>query len=348
MRILVLLFSLVLLIAAPASALAAPSVAVRPVSFTVTNPLELGALRTVRGSLYLPANNTQCRKSVMLLIPGLSYGAWAWDFPFEPDTYSVARALASQGFPAIAIDKLGYGASDHPNGYTLTVESYAAMTSQIVTQLRTGLYQTPLPSLPLAFSRVGLMGHSAGTEIAELTAALFGGVDVLIATGYTHVPTPRILTDFTTGDSVRAALSDHVYFGGTVEQRTEYMYNLAAADPAVVALDTAMAELTPSGEILTISSQPSRLVMPLITAPVLLVLAEQDILFPPSLLGVPVGELELALFTLSSDKALHVVPGAGHSFMLHTNAPETNAVIVDWLSERVPACQASVGLPLLF
>ncbi|WP_372518231.1 alpha/beta hydrolase [Polyangium jinanense] len=248
------------------------------------------------------------------------------------------RALASQGFPAIAIDKLGYGASDHANGYTLTVESYAAMTSQIVTQLRTGLYQTPLPSLPIAFSRVGLVGHSAGTEIAELTAGLFGGIDVLIATGYTHVPTPRILTDFTTGDTVRAALSDREYFGGTPEQRTEYMYNVSVADPDVIALDTAMAELTPSGEILTISSQPSRLIMATITAPVLLVLAEQDILFPPDVLGVPVGELELALFALSGDKELYVVPDAGHSFMLHPNAPETNAVIVDWLSARIPAC----------
>jgi pimeloyl-ACP methyl ester carboxylesterase len=319
-------------------------VEVRSVAFTVLNPQEPGVFRTVRGSLYLPSNAPLCGESVMLLIPGLSYGAWAWDFPLEPGTYSVARALASHGYPALAIDNAGYGASDHPNGYTLTVEASAVMTSQIITQLRTGLYQSA--PLPRAFKRVGLVGHSAGTEIAELTAGLFGGADVLIATGYSHTPTVQLLTDFTTGDAVRAAQADREYFEGTPEHRAESMYNLAVADPAVVALDTSMAELTPSGEILSIIPQPSRLVLGTITAPVLLVLAEQDQLFPPVVLGVPVGPLELALFVASADKTLHVVPRAGHSFMLHPNAPQTNAAMLQWLSARVPACQPLLGGPL--
>src|SRR3954468_12279903 len=133
MRALRLLVPLVLLFAATAEA-GAP-VTVQPISFRVNVPGELFITRTVRGNLYLPATDSMCTRSVVLLLHGLSYGAWAWDFPLQTQTYSMARALASAGFPAVAIDELGYGRSDHPLGTTLTVESYGDITSQIAKQL---------------------------------------------------------------------------------------------------------------------------------------------------------------------------------------------------------------------
>lgn len=295
----------------PASA----AVALEPIQFSVTNPLTLATTYTVRGTLYRPAAAPLCNSSVVLLLHGLSYGQWGWDFPIDPATYSVARALAERGYPAVAIDELGYGSSDHPDGRTLTVESYADMTSQMVGQLRSR-----------GFGRVALMGHSAGTEISELTAALYGGIDALIATAYTHFPSQRIVTEFTTGDVPRALQGETEYFGGTPENRAEYMFNLAYADPAVVAQDTALANPTPSGEILSIGPQPSRFVVPLISAPTLLVLAEEDVLFP-----IENADQEMMLFLSAADKTLAVVPLAGHSFMLHPNAPETNDRVADWL-----------------
>lgn len=336
-RILLVLSVLVALVPASPSR-AATEVVVTPIEFSVTNPLEPGVERTVRGHIYRPADAAGCTGSVMLLLHGLSYGQWGWDFPIDPDTYSVARALARAGHPAVAIDELGYGTSagdedpngESVNGYTLTVQSYAAMTSQIVGQLRAS-----------GFEHVGLMGHSAGTEISELTAGIYGGVDVLVATAYHHSPSQRIVTDFVTGDVVRAAQGDYEYFGDTEEQRAEYMYNLDVADPDVVALDTELANLTPSGEVWTISNQPSRWVLPAIDVPVLLVVAEEDILFPPAGDPVPGQDNvanELSLFVSSPDATAHVIPDAGHSFMLHPNAPETNAVVAAWLGDRLPSC----------
>jgi pimeloyl-ACP methyl ester carboxylesterase len=110
-----------------------------------------------------------------------------------------------------------------------------------------------------------------------------------------------------------------------------YMYDLTWADPAVVAKDTQLAALTPSGEILSISSQPSRSALPLIGAPVLLIQAEHDVLFPPD-------PRELTLFVAAQDKTSYLVPGAGHSFMLHPNAPATQQVVADWLAARLPSC----------
>jgi pimeloyl-ACP methyl ester carboxylesterase len=296
---------------------------VTPVSFSVSNPVGGEAL-DVAGTLY---RSSGCTSSVMLLVHGLSYGQWAWDFPagYADERLSVARDLADAGYAAVSIDLPGYGASEHPNGYTLTVQGYAAMVGQIAQQLRT----------THGFAHVGLMGHSAGTEISEIASALYP-IDVLVATAYTHFPSQRIVTDFITGDITRAALNDYEYFGGNPSQRLEYMYNAMDAEPAVMAKDNELAANTPSGEILSIGSQPSRFFEPLVTAPVLLVLAQNDLLFP-----VENGPDELALFALAQDKQLYTVPLAGHSFMLHREATATSAAVSAWLGDRAeafPAC----------
>jgi len=180
---------------------------------------------------------------------------------------------------------------------------------------------------------VVLFGHSAGTEMSEIAAGLFGAGDGLIASSYTHFPSLGILLDVITSDTPRALLSPYIYFGGDPASRAMLMYDLTWADPAVVARDTQLAQLTPSGEILTISSQPSRAAQPLIHVPVLLIMAEHDVLFPPT-------PLELPLFLLALDKTSWVVPQSGHSFMLHPNAPVSQQVVGDWLAARYARCPA--------
>ena len=303
-----------------------------PVAFQVTNPLDPLKSFTVQGTLIRPAG---CTASVLLAMHGLSYGQWAWDFPLEPETYSVAQALAQRGYGMVAIDRLGYGESagagspEQPNGYTLTVEGYAEMTAEIARQLRGGTYEALSPN---AFDRVGLIGHSAGTEVVELAAGLYTGLaSVLIATGYTHEPFVNnhwLLRQWVRHDNPSALRDDYMYFERDPETRATDFYT-SLSDPDVVALDNALANLTPSGEILSISFQPSRFVVPLYDGPVLLVLAEDDVLFPAHF-----GENELLHFVRASDKTLYVVPGAGHTFMLHTNAPVTNDAIADWLDAR--------------
>jgi pimeloyl-ACP methyl ester carboxylesterase len=270
---------------------------------------------------------------------GLSYGKWAWDFPYQPATYSAAEALANRGYAILAVDELGYGSSagpgypDHPNGYTLTVEAYAQMTAQIASQLRAGTYTAAQPT---AFSHVGLIGHSAGSEIVELAAGLHPGLaDVLIAIGYTHEPFVNnqwLLREWVL-DNIRAAKSDYEYFETNPTIRAHDMYNLANADPAVVALDTSLAQLTPSGEVFSSGIQPSRFVIPLIQIPTLLVLGAKDEIFPGHF-----GSSELGLFLLAKDKTLVVAPNDGHAMMLQKDAPVTFTAIANWLDSRFAKC----------
>src|SRR5947207_12332816 len=215
-RIAVLVASIGLAPLATQPSNAATGIVREPVSFTVTNPLSPGQSFVIRGELVRP--RAGCSRGVLLAMHGLSYAAWAWDFPLQRDRYSVAQALAKRGYALVAVDRLGYATSegkgrpDHPNGYTLTAEGYGEMAAQMVEQLRAGTYRA---KKPVAFQHVGLIGHSAGTEDVELAAALHPGlVDVLIPTAYTHVPfvNNNWLIREWSQDNIRAGQSDYEYF----------------------------------------------------------------------------------------------------------------------------------------
>ncbi len=290
-----------------------------PVVFPVANPQEGGAEREIHGFRIDPPC---AATSVVLLQHGLSYTAEAWDF--DPGGgYSYARTLASAGYAVVAIDRLGYGASHVASGYAVSVDTYADMAHQIVLQLRR------------EFDHIVIGGHSAGCEASELAAGLLGDVDALIAMGYHQFPSPELLTYFTTGDVPRALLHDYEYFLGTPSLRAKMFYT-AEADPQIVQMDTAAAVPTPSGEILTIELQPSRVLAPFVDVPVFLQLAEGDRLFP-----VEYASLAAASFVLSPSVTVDIVPQAGHTYMLHPSGPPAAERIAAWLHSlpQTPRCQ---------
>lgn len=339
-RIALLVVSIGLVPLATRPSNATSSIVREPVSFTVTNPLSPGRSFVIRGELVRP--RAGCSRGVLLAMHGLSYGAWAWDFPLQPDRYSVAQALAKRGYALLAVDRLGYGASEgkgspeQPNGYTLTAPGYGDMAAQMVKQLRAGTYKA---KAPVAFQHVGLIGHSAGSEVVEYAAALNPGLaDVLIATAYTHEPfvNNNWLIREWTQDNTRAALGDYEYFETNPAIRAQDMYNLANADPKVVAWDNAHANLTPSGEIWSMSPQLTRFLLPTINIPVLVVLGDKDTLFPGA-----EGPNEMLWFAGTSDKTLLRAPNDGHAFMLQKDAPVMNTKIANWLDAhqgQLPRC----------
>ncbi|MGH9004236.1 MAG: hypothetical protein ACRDYV_14015, partial [Acidimicrobiia bacterium] len=191
-------------------------------------------------------------------------------------------------------------------------------------------------SAPTRFAHVGLVGHSAGAEIAELTAGAFGGIDLLVVLGYTHFLRDDVGRVFVAEEQPRALEDDYVYLWGTPERVHKYHHNVDYIEPEVLATVDGLTTLTPSGLILTIGSQLSRDVMATIRVPVLLVMSEADYIFP-----IEHADKELALFAGTSDKTIQRVPLAGHTFFLEPNAPATNAEVVDWLRQhptQLPAC----------
>jgi pimeloyl-ACP methyl ester carboxylesterase len=310
-----------LLLAGPTSA-QAPELQRTDVSFTVTNLQELGAERQVHGYRVDPPC---AATTVVLLQHGLSYTSEAWDFP----EYSYARTLARAGYAVVAIDRLGYGKSTIDSGYSVSTEIYAHAASQIIDQLHE------------QYAHVVVGGHSAGAEVTELTAGLFGNVDAVVGMGYTHFPSLEIYADFLTGDIPRALTDDYEYFLGTPEHRAD-MFFTADADPAVVDEDRDRAVLTPSGEILTIGPQPSRAVVPLISVPVYLQLADGDRLFP-----IDQADLEATLYLASPSVTVDRVPDAGHTFMLHPSGRAAADRLAAWLQAQpaTPHCIPAAPTP---
>jgi pimeloyl-ACP methyl ester carboxylesterase len=287
------------------------------VSFEVGNPQESGTVRTIAGYRYDPP----CKAStVVLLQHGLSYTKEVWDFP----SYSLARPLAAAGYAVVAIDRLGYGESKLENGYNVSQEAFAEMTRQMVNQLRK------------EFDHVVLGGHSAGGGVSMLTQGLFASGDLVMVLGWHHRPSDEIVQEFMTRDTTRALQDDYEYFLETPEHRAD-MFFTDQAEAKVVKLDKERAVLTPSGEVLTISKQPSRYVTPNIRVPVFLQLSEFDRLFEPKF-----ADMERQLLSNSPSVTVDVVPGAGHTFQIHPSGRDGTARLVDWVRARpeAPACSS--------
>jgi pimeloyl-ACP methyl ester carboxylesterase len=285
------------------------------VEFSVVNPQENNTPRTIVGYRYDPV----CKPStVVLLQHGLSYHKEAWDWP----GYSVAQPLARAGYAVVAIDRLGYGESKLENGYNVSFEAYGHMANQIVTQLRG------------EFAHVVMGGHSAGAGVSEFAQGVFGSADAIMALGWHHRPSDQIGKDFFTGDNPRALQGDYEYFLETPEHRA-WMFHEPDADPAVVRADNEAANLTPSGEILTIGKQPSRNAVGNVKVPVFIQLSEKDRLFEPQY-----ADLHKTEFVSSPSVTVDIIPTAGHTFMLAPQGPAGTARMVDWLHSRpeTPAC----------
>jgi pimeloyl-ACP methyl ester carboxylesterase len=256
--------------------------------------------------------------TVILLLHGLSYTSEAWDFP----GYSYARILAERGYAVVAIDRLGYGDSRLANGREVSTVGHADMAAQVAEHLSR------------RFEHVVLAGHSAGAEAAVSAVGFFGApVDALIPMAYHTFPGVAFaVNDWVAGDQRRALFDDYEYFMGTPERRAAMFYT-GGADPAVVAADNASAVLTPSGEIQTISFQPSRIGSLLVQVPVLAQLAESDRLFPSNF-----ANQWAAQFVSAPSVTVDIVPGTGHTYMLHHAGPAAAHRIADWLG-------ATAGLP---
>jgi len=288
-----------------------------PVEFTVTNPAD-GQTYRLAGVRYDPV----CVAStVVLFLHDLSYTKEVWDVP----GYSVAQPFAHAGFSVVVLDRLGYGRSPLPDGRQVSALAHAEMTGQVVDQLH---------KAKGGFMQVVVAGHGSGAEAAELTAALTPGVTAVMALGYTHSPSPELLTDLATGDLPRSTSAGYEYFLGTPAHRSEMFFS-NQADAAVVAADAAAAVESPSGEIQSLAVQPSGKLLGRINVPVYLVVGERDRLFPSRFI-----EAEGASFRSAPYVATDVVPGAGHTFWLHPIGNESTFHLVSWVRNQplTPPC----------
>jgi pimeloyl-ACP methyl ester carboxylesterase len=324
-----------------------PDVRSVPVSFTVVNDNALssafclpagadGKTYTISGSLFLPPGDVPT--GVTLYVHGLGYARWFWDFTAVPG-YDYAGAEAAAGHASVVIDRLGYGDSSIPAGTAMCVGSQATILHEIIHDLRAGSYtQTGLASAP-AFTRVGLVGHSAGGELAEIEAYSFHDInalgvmdwaDQLYSLGaYSAFASDTLQCVQGNVKQVGSSSSGYATFGTADTQFDSLM--LADADPAVRKAVNAMRTNDPCGQIesilggsvLDIANAAS------IKVPIAYVHGGEDGIFQA---GLPWPSFQEGLFKGSSRLTDIGLPGEGHAVTLERGAPRLEAAMSAWLT----------------
>jgi len=275
-------------------------------------------------------------QTLQVLVSGAGYGAAYWDFPYEPDTYSYARAALRAGDAVFNFDRLGMGLSDHPFGIALDVDTQAYVLHQTLHAL----------SAEHEFRAVVMLGHSFGSTISLAHALGWPEQsDGIVLTGFIHNFNPAFAQAM--GQTVSFAafsgplagdLVDPTYLISTPDSRIDAFYSEDQVEPEVVAVDEATRETTAMGELFSMSryfkDQSKEL-----TVPVMVLVGEDDFVVCGNKLDcndhAAVIAHEQAFYPAATCPEVTVLDDTNHNANLHRNAPENFALMQDWINRRI-------------
>jgi pimeloyl-ACP methyl ester carboxylesterase len=307
---------------------------------TVTLPVGYGPGQpnnlTLHGTFCTPRTVSDS-KAVDILIPGGSYDSLYWDFPYQPQTYSYVEKTLAAGRATFNIDRLGTGQSSKPLSATVTEEADAYTVHQAIQWLRS----------TKGYSTVTMIGHSAGSIVAAHEAAQYNDASKLVFTGFLHSPSINLI--LTLGGGLYPAALDSQFIGKiidpgyltTIPGKRASAFYASSADPKVIAYDDAHKNIVSGTEAVPIVSEiltPAALnISQRITAPVLTIVGDQDILCGPVLIGVDcssstsVQNYETPYYPHAASYQAIVVPNTGHNLPLHPSANQSFAKIDQWI-----------------
>jgi len=122
-------------------------------------------------------NEATSSKTVQFLIHGIGFDKTYWDFS---EGYSYVDAAAAAGYPTFSYDRLGVGASDHPDPIQVVqAPLQLEIAHSLIQCLRYGAFANQ------AFSHVAGVGHSFGSiQLVGLAATYPKDVDTVVLTGF--------------------------------------------------------------------------------------------------------------------------------------------------------------------
>lgn len=321
-------------------------VATLPVSFVVQNVNRSkvacavdGKTYTVRGHITGPAKTLSSRtiNGTTLYLHGLSFGEFFWRFD-QAAGYNYAESQAKAGQVSVTIDRLGYGASDKPDGNAICVGSRADIAHQIVLQLKAGSYRVVPSRTAPKFAKVVLAGHSYGGQIAQVEAYSFGDIDGLAVIGYSdRVQSARLKSNAAYATSVCSTgglrvggvgPAGYAPFGAPSGAATA-LFN--RADPQVEAAALQLLTLDPCGDTAFFAKATAVDLANVasIRVPVLVIAGSADALFPP-----PTVADQASLFTGSPAVAKITLPGIAHAITIERTFDTAALRTVDrWLEK---------------
>jgi pimeloyl-ACP methyl ester carboxylesterase len=283
-------------------------------------------------------------RTVAVLTPGVTYNSAYFEFPYQPDKYSVARAMNEAGYATFVYDKLGTGTSTRPPSIDVTLPNNVDLLHQVVAKLRSGELGYPYP-------HVVHIGHSYGSIISYAEAGKYRDVDAIVTTGVSH----RINLVTTLAEVFlpgRPAALDPKFAGKILDPgylttspgERPVFYNSRTADPAVIAEDERLKDTFTVADFATYLGDYLSSASHGYNGPVLVVngSADQIMCGTPPLggdcsSGAALGADERGFYGPGATVDGIVVPDTGHDLALSTTSPETTKQTLRWLARRVPA-----------
>lgn len=294
--------------------------------------------------------------AVLLLVHGITYGTYYWDFPYQPETYSAVNALNEHGYATLNIDRVGHGRSDHPPSALTTTAAQAESIHQLVGKLKAGEIGD------IAFPHVTTVGHSYGSVISWFESSLYNDTDAVIATGYTDRVSamnavPLILTGGPAALDPVSSSEPWALDPGYLQVRQNSrnipaLYHAENADPAVIEKDNELAHTVTAPELATFPEPEYDGMHKNITIPTFTINGEYDTLVcganqhecaTDASQDASPEELEAASTRLRDWEApahnsaacfrAAAIPDAGHDINLHLNAQQAFAQIAYFADE---------------
>lgn len=277
--------------------------------------------------------------TLQFLVHGATYNSSIWSGFDMSSQYSWVDYAVDRGFSTLAIDRVGHGASSHPDPVTVAqFELNVSVLHQVISQIRAGPSRNPLQK---TFGRVIYVGHSYGSFLGNAVAREYpNDFDAMILSGYSvniKFPVPILLNKFDSAVNTAggAEINRHLplgYLRATNEtgRGVAFYGQPGSFDPNILAFDFASADTVTVGELLT---QAGGFVAAGYKGPVLIVTGDSDVIFCNEVFGTCKSTLlsTQSLFPNSTQFDVYVAENAGHCLTLHYSAPDIFKTALDWV-----------------
>lgn len=268
---------------------------------------------------------------------------------FNGDQYSWVSSASQNGYPTLAIDRLGNGLSDHPDP-TLVVQYPAQVEAihQLLAKVKSGT-----ANLPRLFSKIIYAGHSYGSLLAnDLVVKYPTDVDALILTAYSSSFLLSVPGAALNAILLPAAVVEPIRFLGFAlgyldfSNRVGFDYLFFSPgnyDAAVESFNYANRGTVAAGEIATAALTIQQTAY---TGPVYMVSGQHDAIFCNPLTlqssnNVNCGDSNggfladtKSLYPRASSFDVFAVPNAGHCWQLHFSAAAAFGTVHDWIAGK--------------
>ncbi|MCJ1362775.1 hypothetical protein MMC16_001881 [Acarospora aff. strigata] len=308
--------------------------------------------------------NNNRKNTVQLLVHGVTETKLYWSGLSYPtgingDTYSWIAYASRQGYPTLAIDRIGNGNSTHPDPVLVTqMNLEEAVLHQLVLKLKSGAGHSIFctaraktsqlgQAVPgRTFSRVVFVGHSYGSILGNMMATTHPtDIAAYILTGY-GVSVIPVAAGLPQTVPFPAALYSATRFAGfalgylaTSSQigRRNYLWGADGSyDQAVFLRDFTGEDVVGVGEILSITAGLKA--APAYAGPVAVITGERDEVF---CLGGFCGtgpqspQAQSCSFFPKSPNCTYNIPlGTGHMIDLHYSAQQSFKYAHDFLAQN--------------